>query len=78
METMTVSFVPDLPDPPIHHPADYNVSVCWADVKYVLIYRGPDGNTRVITCETGEEFETENLAATFSSDYELIDSWRFE
>ena len=78
METMTVSFVPDLPDPPIHHPVDYNVSVCWVDVKYVLIYREPDGNTRVITCETGEEFETENLAATFSPDCELIDSWRFE
>ena len=75
---MTVSFVPVLPDPPIHHPADYVPSFRWADVKYLLVYRGPDGRTRVIKCETEEEFQDENLAATFSSDYTLIDSWRFE
>ncbi len=75
METMTSAFVPVLPDPPIHHPSDYTATVCWADVKHVLVYREQDGYVRVITCETEEEFEAENLATTFSPDYELIDTW---
>lgn len=74
METM----IPVLPDPPVHNPTDYVPSFRWADVKYLLVYRDPDGNTRVIKCETEEEFQDENLVATFSSDYTLIDSWRFE
>jgi hypothetical protein len=78
METMTVSFVPDLPDPPIHNPADYNVSVCWADIKSVLMYRAADNRVRVVACKTEEEFQAESLTATFHGDYTLIDSWTFE
>lgn len=76
---MTVSFVPDLPDPPIHQPADYNASVCWSDVKYALVYKQDAGSlARVVTFKTEEEFQAESLNATFSQDHTLIDSWKFE
>lgn len=76
---MTVSFVPDLPDPPIHQPTDYNVSVCWPDIKYLLMYKGGDDKRlSVVACKTEEEFQAESLNATFSQDHTLIDSWKFE
>ena len=71
-------FMPDLPDPPAYTASDFAPSVNWAEVKYVLVYKEEDGNTRVIACETREEFETENLATTFSDKHELIESWSFE
>ena len=71
-------FMPDLPDPPAYTPSDFAPSVNWAEVKYVLVYKEADGNVRVIACDTREEFETENLATTFSDKQTLIESWSFE
>ena len=79
METMTASFVPVLPDPPVHHHTDYNASVCWSDIKSLLIYKGgSDNRLRVVACKTDEEFQAESLAATFSQDHKLIGSWEFK
>ena len=75
---MTTTFLPDLPDPPTYKFSDFSPSVNWTDVKYVLIYKEADGNVCVITCRTREEFEAENLSATFNPDYTLIESWNFE
>jgi len=76
---MTASFVPVLPDPPVHHPTDYNASVCWSDIKSLLVYKGgSDNRVRVVACKTDEEFQTESLTATFSQDRQLIGSWEFK
>lgn len=76
---MTASFVPVLPDPPVHHPTDYNASVCWSDIKSLLVYKGvSDNRVRVVACKTDEEFQTESLTATFSQDHQLIGSWEFK
>ena len=76
---MTVSFIPVLPDPPVHHPTDYNPSIDWSNVKSLLVYKDEkQGRIRVCTCETDEEFQSKSLAATFNHDHTLIDSWKFE
>ena len=76
---MTVSFVPDLLDPPVHHPTDYNASVCWSDIKSVVVYKEESsGPVRVVACKTDEEFQAERLTATFGQDHKLIDSWEFK
>lgn len=74
---MSVSFMPDLPDPPTYTAYDFTPSVHWPDVKYMVMYKELDGYLRVIACETREEFEEENLAVTFSDKHTLIESWSF-
>lgn len=75
---MATTFLPDLPDPPAHRVSDFAPSIDWTNIKYGLVYKEPDGNVRVIMCQTREEFEAENLAATFIPGYTLIESWNFE
>ncbi len=71
-------FMPDLPDPPAYTVADFKPSIHWPDVKYVLVYKEEDGNTRVISFETQEEFEAGNLTTAFSPYRTLIESWSFD
>ena len=71
-------FKPDLPDPPSYTASDFAPSVNWGGVKYVLVYKEADGDVRVISCKTKEEFEAENLATIFSDKHELIESWSFD
>jgi hypothetical protein len=71
-------FMPDLPSPPAYNSSDFAPSINWTNVKHVVVYKEPAGNVHVVACETREEFEAENLTATFNPGYEIIETWNFK